>query len=89
LTSGTLPLSHLTIASPPGTRPSARCSWAPTPHQLDDLLAAAAVELFADALDRIDEIVEPGTDLDPGDTDDIPRALDTAAWRPRWPRTSA
>ncbi|HEY0452007.1 aldo/keto reductase [Actinophytocola sp.] len=37
------------------------------PEQLDDLLAGADVELSADILDRIDEIVPPGTDLNPDD----------------------
>lgn len=39
-----------------------------TPEQLDDLLAGADVVLSADVLDRIDEIVPPGVDLNPGDT---------------------
>jgi aryl-alcohol dehydrogenase-like predicted oxidoreductase len=34
-----------------------------TTEQLDDLLAAAEVTLTDDILDRIDEIVPPGTDL--------------------------
>jgi aryl-alcohol dehydrogenase (NADP+) len=38
-----------------------------TPEQLDDALASADVHLGADILDRIDEIVPPGTDVDPGD----------------------
>jgi hypothetical protein len=33
--------------------------------QLDGLLSGADTELPADVLDRIDEIVPPGTDLDP------------------------
>jgi aryl-alcohol dehydrogenase-like predicted oxidoreductase len=36
-----------------------------TPEQLEDLLAAAEVTLSADALDAIDTIVAPGTDVDP------------------------
>jgi len=36
-------------------------------------LAAADVELSNDILDRVDEIVEPGTDLNPSDTDYTPR----------------
>ena len=39
-----------------------------TPEQLDDLLAGADVVLGDDVLDRIDEIVPPGVDLNPGDT---------------------
>ncbi len=38
-----------------------------TPEQLDDLLAGADVVLSGDVLDRIDEIVPPGTDLNPAD----------------------
>jgi len=39
-----------------------------TPAQLDDLLAGVDVVLSDDVLDRIDEIVPPGVDLNPGDT---------------------
>ncbi|MFG1703784.1 aldo/keto reductase [Nonomuraea sp. M3C6] len=38
-----------------------------TPQQLDDLLAGADVELSADVLDRIDEIVPPGSEINPAD----------------------
>jgi aryl-alcohol dehydrogenase-like predicted oxidoreductase len=38
-----------------------------TPEQLDDLLAGADVVLSDEVLDRIDEIVPPGTDLNPAD----------------------
>ena len=37
-----------------------------TPTQLDDLLAGAGVRLSADVLERIDQLVAPGTDIDPG-----------------------
>jgi aryl-alcohol dehydrogenase-like predicted oxidoreductase len=37
------------------------------PEQLDDLLAGAEVELSEDVLDRIDEIVAPGTELNAAD----------------------
>ena len=37
------------------------------PEQLDDLLAGADVELSEDVLDRIDEIVPPGTEINPAD----------------------
>jgi aryl-alcohol dehydrogenase-like predicted oxidoreductase len=37
------------------------------PEQLADLLAGADVELSEDVLDRIDEIVPPGTDINPDD----------------------
>lgn len=39
-----------------------------TPEQLADLLAGADVSLADEVLDRIDEIVPPGTDLNPDDT---------------------
>jgi aryl-alcohol dehydrogenase-like predicted oxidoreductase len=38
-----------------------------TPEQLDGLLAGADVELTEDVLDRIDEIVPPGSELNPAD----------------------
>jgi aryl-alcohol dehydrogenase-like predicted oxidoreductase len=38
-----------------------------TPEQLDGLLAGADVELSQDVLDRIDEIVPPGTEINPDD----------------------
>jgi aryl-alcohol dehydrogenase-like predicted oxidoreductase len=38
-----------------------------TPEQLADLLTSADVELSEDVLDRIDEIVPPGTELNPAD----------------------
>ncbi|WP_369198589.1 aldo/keto reductase [Streptomyces djakartensis] len=49
-----------------------------TPQQLDDLLAGADVVLDDDVLDRIDEIVEPGTDINPADNFDatIPALAD-------------
>jgi aryl-alcohol dehydrogenase-like predicted oxidoreductase len=37
------------------------------PEQLLDLLAGADVELSEDVLDRIDEIVPPGTEINPAD----------------------
>ena len=37
------------------------------PEQLDDLLAGADVALSGDVLDRIDEIVAPGTEINPAD----------------------
>ena len=38
-----------------------------TPEQLEDLSPGSDVELSEDVLDRIDEIVPPGTDLNPAD----------------------
>jgi aryl-alcohol dehydrogenase-like predicted oxidoreductase len=47
-----------------------------TPEQLRDLLAATDVVLAEDVLDRIDEIVPPGTEINPADNYiDPPRAL--------------
>ncbi|MFF9128494.1 aldo/keto reductase [Streptomyces sp. NPDC014889] len=37
------------------------------PEHLSDLLAGADVELGDDILDRIDDIVPPGVDINPGD----------------------
>jgi aryl-alcohol dehydrogenase-like predicted oxidoreductase len=49
-----------------------------TPEHLQDLLAGADVELSDDILDRIDDIVPPGTEINPADNylslpRDIPR----------------
>jgi len=46
-----------------------------TPEHLQDLLAGADVELDEDILDRIDEIVAPGVNLNPGDVFSTPAAL--------------
>jgi aryl-alcohol dehydrogenase-like predicted oxidoreductase len=46
-----------------------------TMEHLDSQLGAAEVELPADLLDRIDEIVPPGTTLSPGDRGYVPPAL--------------
>jgi aryl-alcohol dehydrogenase-like predicted oxidoreductase len=46
-----------------------------TLQQLDDLLPAANIKLTSDLLDRIDEIVAPGTDIDP---------VTDAGWTPPW-----
>jgi aryl-alcohol dehydrogenase-like predicted oxidoreductase len=43
-----------------------------TPGQLDDLLAGAGTRLDDDVLDRIDEIVPPGTDVGPVDVSYVP-----------------
>jgi hypothetical protein len=49
-----------------------------TPDQLEDLLAGADAALDDEALDRIGEIVPPGTDLNPADNFDavIPAIAD-------------
>jgi aryl-alcohol dehydrogenase-like predicted oxidoreductase len=52
-----------------------------TMEQLESQLTAADVTLSADVLDRIDEIVPPGTNLNPGDAGWANPALDPAARR--------
>jgi aryl-alcohol dehydrogenase-like predicted oxidoreductase len=54
-----------------------------TMEHLDDLLAGAEVTLDDEVLDRIDEIVPPGTDVDPGDVSYAPPAIEQAALRRR------
>ncbi|HUQ57025.1 aldo/keto reductase [Lentzea sp.] len=54
-----------------------------TPRQLDDLLAGADTVLGDDVLDRIDEIVPPGTDLGPVDVEYVPPQLAQPALRRR------
>ncbi|MGH3379572.1 MAG: aldo/keto reductase [Actinoallomurus sp.] len=55
-----------------------------TREQLDGLLSGADIELSSDVLDRIDEIVPPGTDLDPADNyAATPPAIENAALRRR------
>ena len=46
-----------------------------TMEQLDDLLAGVDVTLTDEILDRIDEIVPPGTDVGPPDMAYLPPAL--------------
>ncbi|GAA2225257.1 aldo/keto reductase [Streptomyces nogalater] len=57
-----------------------------TREQLTDLLAADTVTLDEAVLDRIDELVPPGTDLNPSDADYTPPHLADASLRRR-PRT--
>ncbi len=54
-----------------------------TMEQLDDLLAGAALELGDDVMDRIDEIVPPGTNLNRSDAGWEPPALADAGHRRR------
>ena len=54
-----------------------------TMEQLESQLAAADVKLSSDVLDRIDEIVLPGTNLSPGDRGYDPPALADPALRRR------
>lgn len=54
-----------------------------TPEQLDDLLGAADLALDGSILDRIDEIVAPGSDLNPEDNFDaaLPAIVDKSLRR--------
>ncbi|MET9292073.1 aldo/keto reductase [Streptomyces sp. NPDC003077] len=54
-----------------------------TMDQLDSLLDGAEVTLSEDMLDRIDEIVPPGTDLNKADAYYVPPALSDASLRRR------
>jgi aryl-alcohol dehydrogenase (NADP+) len=54
-----------------------------TMEHLDDLLAGAEVTLDDEVLDRIDEIVPPGTDVEPGDVSYAPPAIEHARLRRR------
>ncbi|RBM10578.1 aldo/keto reductase [Prauserella sp. PE36] len=54
-----------------------------THEQLTDLLAGVDLVLEDDVLDRIDEIVPPGTDLNPLDADYLPPSLADSALRRR------
>ncbi|MFD8869151.1 aldo/keto reductase [Streptomyces sp. NPDC059590] len=60
-----------------------------TMEQLEDLLAGADAELGEDVLDRIDEIVPPGTDLNRADSYYVPPALADKARRRRRPGAGA
>jgi aryl-alcohol dehydrogenase-like predicted oxidoreductase len=63
-----LPLTHLATAFVTSHPAVTSVIIGPrTPEQLDDLLAGADVVLTGDVLDRIDEIVPPGTELNPAD----------------------
>ncbi|SDJ02159.1 aldo/keto reductase [Nonomuraea jiangxiensis] len=63
-----LPLSHLATAFVRAHPAVTAVLIGPRrPEHLDDLLAGAEVELGDDLLDRIDDIVPPGVDVNPGD----------------------
>jgi aryl-alcohol dehydrogenase-like predicted oxidoreductase len=63
-----LPLSHLATAFVTSHPAVTSVIIGPrTPEQLDDLLAGADVELTGDVLDRIDQVVPSGTELNPAD----------------------
>jgi aryl-alcohol dehydrogenase-like predicted oxidoreductase len=74
-----IPMTHLALAfvrAHPAV--SAALIGPRTPEQLEDLLAAADVTVDGTVLDRIDEIVEPGADINPADNYDavIPAIAD-------------
>ena len=54
-----------------------------TMEHLESQLGAADVKLSGDVLDRIDEIVPPGTNLNPGDSGFTPPAVADPALRRR------
>ncbi|MGV9361115.1 aldo/keto reductase [Amycolatopsis sp. NPDC003731] len=79
-----LPLTHLAMAfaiAHPGV--TAALLGPRTMAHLDDLLAGADVELSDEVLDRIDEIVPPGTDVTALDQEYRPPALLETALRRR------
>jgi aryl-alcohol dehydrogenase-like predicted oxidoreductase len=89
-----LPLTHLATAFVRAHPAVSSVLIGPrTPEHLKDLLAGADVELSADVLDRIDEIVPPGTNLNDNDIYNVPSALTDKALRrrrsgPAWARAS-
>ncbi|BCL28701.1 aldo/keto reductase [Streptomyces aurantiacus] len=87
-----MPLTHLAMAfaiAHPGV--TSALAGLRTMSHLDDLLAGLDVVLTDDILDRIDEIVPPGTDVGTLDQAYTPPALQRAALRRRPPgeRTAA
>jgi aryl-alcohol dehydrogenase-like predicted oxidoreductase len=56
-----------------------------TLEQLDDILAGADVSLSDDILDRIDEIVPPGTDVGVSEVSFVPQSLSEPTLRRRAP----
>jgi aryl-alcohol dehydrogenase-like predicted oxidoreductase len=79
-----LSMPHLAMAfviSHPGV--TSALLGARTMEQLDDLLAGADVVLSDDVLDRIDEIVPPGTDVGTLDQAYVPSAIQRTELRRR------
>jgi aryl-alcohol dehydrogenase-like predicted oxidoreductase len=71
-----MPLSHLATAFVRAHPAVTSVIIGPRrPEHLDDLLAGAGVELSGDVLDRIDEIVPPGTDVNHQDIYYTPPSL--------------
>jgi aryl-alcohol dehydrogenase (NADP+) len=79
-----LPMTHLAMAFTIA-HPGVTCALlgARTEAHLDDLLAGLDVALSDDVLDRIDEIVPPGTDVGALDQAYRPPALEDARLRRR------
>ena len=87
-----LPMTHLAIAfaiAHPGV--TSAIIGPHTTEQLDDLLAGAGVTLTDEILDRIDQIVPPGTDIGPLDQAYLPPDLlnPSLRRRPAGERTAA
>jgi aryl-alcohol dehydrogenase-like predicted oxidoreductase len=79
-----LPMTHLAMAfaiSHPGV--TSALMGPRTMSHLDDLLGGLEVTLSDDLLDRIDEIVPPGTDVGPLDQAFVPPAIEDASLRRR------
>jgi aryl-alcohol dehydrogenase-like predicted oxidoreductase len=79
-----LPMTHLAMAfavTHPGV--TAALLGPRTMEHLDDLLAGADVELSDDVIDRIDELVPPGSDVTALDQEYRPPALVDTALRRR------
>jgi aryl-alcohol dehydrogenase-like predicted oxidoreductase len=79
-----LPMTHLALAfatAHPGV--TSAIIGPHTMEQLDDLLAGTGVELADEILDRIDEIVPPGTDVGTLDQAYLPPALLNSSLRRR------
>jgi aryl-alcohol dehydrogenase-like predicted oxidoreductase len=85
-----LPLPHLALAFVTAHPAVTSAIIGPrTPEQLDDLLAGAGTLLDDDLLDRVDEIVPPGTDVGPVDVAYVPPALAQPELRRRTTDTRA
>nr|WP_307248624.1 aldo/keto reductase [Catenuloplanes indicus] len=79
-----LSLTHLALAFVVGHPGVTSAIIGPrTMEHLDDLLAGAGTTLGDDVLDRIDEVVAPGTDLGAMDVAHVPAALTDPALRRR------
>ena len=77
-----LPLAHLALAwAVEHPAVTSALIGVRTEEQLDALLGAAEVELDDATLDAIDDVVAPGTDLNPADAGWTPPALAPAARR--------